>query len=99
MPAQKLKDFLDSHKIKYVTTSHSLAYTAQEIAASAHIAGKELAKTVMVKIDDKIAMAVLPASFKVSFDLLKKVAGGSKNGISHEQEFRNMFLESEIGAV
>ena len=50
MPAQKLKDFLDRHDIKYATTSHSLAYTAQEIAASAHIAGQELAKTVMVKI-------------------------------------------------
>ena len=50
MPAQKLKDFLDGHNIKYVTISHSLAYTAQEIAASAHIAGKELAKTVMSRI-------------------------------------------------
>jgi len=44
MPAQKLKEFLDRHKIKYVTITHSLAYTAQEIAASAHIAEKELAK-------------------------------------------------------
>ena len=49
MSAQKLKDFLDRHNIKYVTISHSFAYTAQEIAASAHVAGKELAKTVMVK--------------------------------------------------
>jgi Ala-tRNA(Pro) deacylase len=60
MPAQKLKDFLDRHNIKYVATIHSLAYTAQEIAASAHIAGKELAKTVIVKIDDKMAIAVCP---------------------------------------
>lgn len=67
MSVQKLKDFLDKHNIKYVTASHSLAYTAQEVAASAHIAGKELAKTVMVKIDDKIAMAVLPASFQGKF--------------------------------
>jgi len=68
-----IKDFLDSHKIKYVTTSHSLAYTAQEIAASAHIAGKELAKTVIIKIDDKMAMAVLPASYKVSFETLSSL--------------------------
>jgi Ala-tRNA(Pro) deacylase len=99
MPAQKLKDFLDRHNIKYVTLSHSLAYTAQEIAASAHIAGKELAKTVMVKIDDKMAMAVLPASYKVSFDLLKKAAGASKVELSNEQEFRDMFPESEVGAM
>ena len=36
MPAQKLKDFLDRHKTKYVTTSHSLACTAQEIAVLPH---------------------------------------------------------------
>ena len=99
MPAQKLKDFLDWHNIKYVTIRHSLAYTAQEIAASAHIAGKELAKTVMVKIDDKMAMAVLPASYKVNFDLLKKAAGAHKVELANEQEFRDMFPESEVGAM
>jgi Ala-tRNA(Pro) deacylase len=78
MLAPKLKEFLDGSRIKYVTITHSLAYTAQEIAASAHVAGKELAKTVIVKIDDKMAMAVLPASYQVSFDLLKKAAGASK---------------------
>ena len=99
MPAQKLKEFLDRHGIKYATTSHSLAYTAQEIAASAHITGQELAKTVMVKIDDKMAMAVLPASYKVSFDLLKKAAGASKVELANEQEFKDMFPESEVGAM
>ena len=99
MPTQKLKEFLDSRKIKYVTITHSLAYTAQEIAASAHIAGKELAKTVMVKIDGKMAMAVLPASYKVSFDLLKRAAGASKVKLANEQEFRDMFPELEVGAM
>src|SRR3990172_10499420 len=99
MPMQKLKEFLDSHDIKYITISHSLAYTAQEIAASAHIAGKELAKTVMVKIDGKMAIAVLPASYKVSFDLLKRAAGASKVELANEQEFRDMFPESEVGAM
>ena len=50
MPVRKIKEFLDSHKIKYVTISHSMACTAQEIAVSAHIPGRELARTVMVKI-------------------------------------------------
>jgi Ala-tRNA(Pro) deacylase len=99
MPMQKLREFLDSHNIKYVTISHSLAYTAQEIAASAHIAGKEVAKTVMVKIDGKMAMAVLPASYKVSFDLLKKAAGAQKVELANEHDFRDMFPESDVGAM
>jgi Ala-tRNA(Pro) deacylase len=99
MPAQKLKEFLDSSRVKYVTITHSLAYTAQEIAASAHVAGKELAKTVIVKIDDKMAMAVLPASYKINFDLLKNAAGASKVELANEQEFRGRFPESEVGAM
>ncbi len=99
MPVKKLKDFLDSNNIKYTTLSHSQAYTAQQIAASAHIPGKELAKTVMVKIDGKMAMAVLPASFKVDFELLKKAAGAGNIELAGEQEFEDMFPECDIGAM
>ena len=99
MPVRKLKEFLDNQNIKYVTISHSAAYTAQQIAASAHIPGKELAKTVMVKIDGKMAMAVLPASYNVDFDLFKKVAGTSKVELATEKEFKDMFPGCDVGAM
>ena len=75
MPVKKLKEFLNANQVRYVAITHSPAFTAQEIAASAHIPGKELAKTVMVKLDGTMAMAVLPASCRVDFDLLKSVSG------------------------
>jgi Ala-tRNA(Pro) deacylase len=99
MPLRKLKDFLDSKDIKYVTISHSTAYTANEVAASAHISGKELAKTVMVKIDGKMTMTVLPASYKVDFGLLQEAVGASKAELASEQEFQDMFPGCEIGAM
>ena len=46
---RRLKEFLDKEHVKYVSIDHSPAFTAQEIAAAAHIPGKELAKTVIVK--------------------------------------------------
>jgi Ala-tRNA(Pro) deacylase len=99
MPVQKLKDFLDSNGVKYVSISHSMAYTAQEIAAASHIPGKEIAKTVMVKLDGKMAMAVLPASYKIDFGLLKKVSGASDAELAGEGEFKDMFPGCEIGAM
>ncbi len=99
MPLRKLRDFLDSKDIKYVTISHSTAYTANEVAASAHISGKELAKTVMVKIDGKMIMTVLPASYKVDFGLLQEAVGASKAELASEQEFQDMFPGCEIGAM
>ena len=99
MPLKKLKDFLDSHHVNYTVISHSPAYTAQEIAGSAHIPGKELAKTVMVKLDGRMAMAVLPATHKVDFDLLKKVAGVRKAELASEQEFKDLFPDCDLGAM
>ena len=99
MPVKKLKDFLDKHNIQYVTCIHSTAYTSQQIAASAHIPGKELAKTVIVKLDGKIAMAVLPASYRVDLDKLKKVAGSKQASLASEGEFKNMFPDCEVGAM
>ena len=54
MPTNRLKEFLDTNNVKYITISHSRAFTAQETATSAHIARKELAKRVMVKFNGKI---------------------------------------------
>lgn len=99
MPVKKLKDFLDKNKTKYVSIKHSPTYTAQEIAASAHIPGKELAKTVMVKLDGKMAMAVLPASFRVDLNRLKDAAGAGVVEIANEQDFKNLFPECELGAM
>jgi len=99
MPAQRLKEFLDGQNVKYVSIAHSTAYTAQEIAASARIHGKELAKTVIVKIDDKMAMAVLPASYKVDFVFLKGAARANKVVLTSEQEFRGMFPDCNVGAM
>jgi Ala-tRNA(Pro) deacylase len=99
MPVKKIKDFLDSHGIKYMTISHSAAYTAQEIAAVASVPGKELAKTVIVRIDGRYAMAVLPASCKVDFELFREQLGASKVELAGEHEFSGMFPECEIGAM
>jgi len=99
MPVHKLKEFLDSNKVKYVTISHSMAYTAKEIAASAHVPEKELAKTVVLKIDGKMAMAVLPASHKVDFDRLKGTLGAGSVELASEVEFKDRFSDCDIGAM
>ena len=99
MPANKIKEYLDSYQIKYITIDHSLAYTAQEIAAAAEVPGKELAKTVIAKIDGELVMVVLPASFRIDTDLLKKAAGAKKVELAGEDEFQDLFSGCELGAM
>jgi Ala-tRNA(Pro) deacylase len=99
MPVQRLKEYLNSNNVKYVSIVHSEAYTAQKIAELAHVSGKELAKTVIIKKDGKMAMAVLPASHKIDWDHLKRASGAASIELASEQEFKDMFADCDIGAM
>jgi Ala-tRNA(Pro) deacylase len=99
MPVRKLKAFLDQEKIKYLSIVHSPAYTAQEVAASAHITGRELAKVVIVELDNKMAMAVLPANRKIVLQDLREVTGSDEVKFASEEEFKAQFPDCETGAM
>jgi Ala-tRNA(Pro) deacylase len=99
MPLTKLKKFLDENDVKYTTISHSRAYTAQQVAHSAHISGKDLAKTVMIIIDGKMAMAVLPATRHVDFNLIKEAIGIKSITLANEEEFKYFFPACEVGTM
>jgi Ala-tRNA(Pro) deacylase len=99
MTASKLSEYLDSNQIRYVTIKHSGAYTAQEIAASAHVKGKELAKTVIVKVDGELVMAVLPSAYQVDFVELARALGKGKVRLAVEQDFGGRFPDCELGAM
>jgi len=99
MPDTMLREFLDSRQVKYSTIEHSPAYTAQEIAAISHIPGKELAKSVIVKMDGKMIMAVLPASRRINFSRLKEVVGATTAELATEREFEERFPDCQLGAM
>jgi Ala-tRNA(Pro) deacylase len=98
MPNKLLKDYLDNHHVKYASINHSPGFTAQEVAASAHISGKLIAKTIIVKIGSKFAMVVIPANEHVNFTALKELTG-IKTDLAKESEFKSKFPECEVGAM
>jgi Ala-tRNA(Pro) deacylase len=99
MSLNKVREFLDSHNVKYLVISHSIAYTAQGIAALVHVSGKKLAKTVIVKIDGVLAMAVVPASQHVDLELLRSITRAGNVELATEQEFQRAFPDCETGAM
>lgn len=98
MPVKQLKNFLDSNKVKYVSMTHSPAFTSQEIAAAAHVSGRQLAKTVIIKVDGKFAMVVVPANAQVNFAKLKEATGAVAD-LASESEFKDKFSGCEVGAM
>jgi Ala-tRNA(Pro) deacylase len=99
VPLSMLREFLDCNRIQYLVISHSVAYTAQGIAALTHTPGKELAKTVMVMIDGRLAMAVVPASSRVDLYRLKKYLAADSVELASELEFRDRFPDCETGSM
>jgi len=95
----KLRSYLDEQEVKYVAISHSKAFTAQEIAAEVHLPGKEMAKTVIVKMQESLAMLVLPASYHVDFTRLSHALGTGDVYLASEDEFEDRFPDCEIGAM
>jgi Ala-tRNA(Pro) deacylase len=97
--SMKLKNFLDANRVSYKVAAHHEVYTAQEIAASMHIPGKELAKVVMVKAGEKFIMMVLPASWRIEMAKLRSVLGIRDIRLATEEEFKRLFPDCEPGAM
>ncbi len=99
MPIQKLRQFLDENHVKYIVITHSKAYTAQGVAASAHISGNELAKTVMLKKNGELCMAVLPASKQVNLAVFAELTNSEDVSLASERDFKDRFPDCEVGAM
>jgi Ala-tRNA(Pro) deacylase len=95
----RLKQYLDKEGVAFEHHVHPTAYTSQEIAAAAHIPGREMAKIVIFKADDKLAMVVLSANDKVDLDALQSEIGCKILRLATEVEFRTAFPTCEVGAM
>ena len=99
MAVKKLENYLEQSKVWYEKISHPRTYTAQETAASAHIKGKELAKSVMIELDGEAALAVLPAYLKIDFKRMKQISGAKKIKLALEEDMEDVFPDCTIGAM
>lgn len=99
MVIASLTNYLDTHRIPYIVITHSPAYTAQGIAGLTHISGRELAKTVVVKLDGRLVMAVLPAKYHIDLVALRHAAHARSASLATEDDFKDVFPECETGAM
>lgn len=95
----KIREYLDSHQIAYQFCTHSPAYTAQGLAHVQHVSGKELAKVVMVVVNGRMMMTVLPGSHRVEIERLEGLLEGQKSRLATEEEFKDLFPDCEVGAM
>jgi len=95
----RLKELLDAGNADYQTHTHATAYTARQTASAAHVPTIEMAKTVIVKADGLLRMAVLPADCMLNLHHLQWVTRSENIRLATESEFEDAFPGCELGAM
>jgi Ala-tRNA(Pro) deacylase len=99
MLSPRLHQFLDARGSDYTTLVHDRTVTAQQTANAAHVGNRRFAKTVVLKVDGKLAMLVMPAAYRVDVTRLSRALGGPEVEIATEEEFADAFADCEVGAM
>lgn len=95
----KLKEYLDSQRVPFEHHVHPTAYTAQEVASSMHLPGRNIAKTVVIEADGALLLAIVPANQRVDVHHLQFITRAANIRIADEREFAEVFPSCEPGAV
>lgn len=96
---ERLEGYLRENGVPFEVQHHPRVVTAQEVAATEHVPGKMLAKTVMVLADSEMVMLALPASYQVDLEKVGEVLGASEVRLAEEEEFEDTFPDCEVGAM
>lgn len=99
MPVRALIHFLDSRNVRYRCYNHPPAYTAQETAHAVHVTGHDVAKTVLLRLDERLVLAVLPACEQIELDRFARLAGASHASLADEDEMAAVAPMCDPGCV
>lgn len=98
MIPERIVQYLREVRIPFTRRWHAKAVTAQELAASLHVSGFRVAKSVLLDIDGERWIAVLPAPERVDTERLAEALDARHIRLLDEPEFEGLFPGCELGA-
>lgn len=97
--SRTLKTYLDREHVHYDVLPHPEAFRAADIAQTLRTPEKEMAKVVIVKVEERFVMTVLPASWQIDLHRLREVFFTPHVRLATEDEFKGLFPDCELGAM
>jgi Ala-tRNA(Pro) deacylase len=91
--------YLNSNKVEFQVLEHDPAFSAHDVALITHVPEREMAKAVLIKIDDHFWMAVLRADQRVNQQMIRRVFGARDVHLAHEEDLGTLFPDCQIGAM
>ena len=96
---ERLEHYLREEGVPFEVMAHDLAYTMQEVAATLHISGKQVAKVVIVKAGESLVMFAIPAASRLNLAQVREELGTEKAKLAKESEFAGTFPDCAPGAM
>lgn len=96
---QKLIKLLDKNKVKYEKIEHRIVYTAYDKAQTLKVPEKMVGKTLVMKLDKKVALILIPANKNLDKNKLKKVAKVNKVDFVKEAWMKKNLKGVKVGTV
>ncbi|MFH0990805.1 MAG: YbaK/EbsC family protein [bacterium] len=94
-----LLKYLTANSVQYEIIEHEPAFSAHEVALASHVADKDLAKAIVIQVDEKYWMAVLRADQRINEHLIKQIFAAKHIQLAHEDDLTKLFPDCQLGAM
>ena len=91
--------YLNSNKVDFQVMEHDPAFSAHDVAVVTHVPEGEMAKAIVVRVDDHFWMAVLRSDQRVNQQMIRRVFGAKNVHLAHEEDLQVLFPDCQIGAM
>jgi Ala-tRNA(Pro) deacylase len=92
-------EFLDRNGVPYDVVEHELTHSAAAEARAAGMPPAHVAKTVVLRDEEGLRLAVIPASERLDMHKAERALGSRGLRLVTEQEMAEQFDDFEVGAV
>jgi Ala-tRNA(Pro) deacylase len=92
-------DYLKHNNVQYEVIEHAPAFSAHEVAVVSHVLEKDLAKTLVVSMDGKYCMVVMPADHRLDDHLVHELFKVKHLHLASEEDLQLLFPDCETGAM
>jgi Ala-tRNA(Pro) deacylase len=96
---KKIINFLEKNKVKYEVIKHKTVYTALDKAATLKTPKKIIGKTLLLKLDKKPALVIIPADKNLDKQKLKKIAKAKEIDFIKENWMKKNLKGLKVGAI
>jgi Ala-tRNA(Pro) deacylase len=94
-------DLLRTHGVWFEALLYQPASSSAKRAGNAHVPGRNVAKSVLIKAADQFLVAVLPATMRINLEQLSQIVGVPVSDVrlATDDEVLAMFTDCEPGVV